>query len=133
MPVPQHGPVTRAITAMRTEPTPPRRGFLRGLLTLPLIGGGVTLIGAPSAVAEPVTRHLLERYSEWLRIERNSVHDELFPDSDPEMRPVSAMWFRQGPKSEFHIPRAPAAWNNPTPASTRAALVLSAVGADWRA
>ena len=26
-----------------------RRSFLRGLVTLPLIGGGVTLIGAPSA------------------------------------------------------------------------------------
>ena len=41
-----------------------RRGFLRGLTTLPLIGGGVALIGAPSAVAEPVTRSMLETYSE---------------------------------------------------------------------
>jgi len=30
-----------------------RRGFLRALAGLPLIGGGVTLVGAPTAVAEP--------------------------------------------------------------------------------
>ncbi len=38
-----------------------RRGFLRGLATLPLIGGGVTLIGNPTrAAAEPVTEDLLQ-------------------------------------------------------------------------
>lgn len=35
-----------------------RRGFLRGLVSLPLIGGGVTLIGAPTAAATPVTPDL---------------------------------------------------------------------------
>ncbi len=39
-----------------------RRGFLRGLVTLPLIGGGVTLIGNPTAAAEPVTKELLVNY-----------------------------------------------------------------------
>lgn len=33
-----------------SEPLP-RRGFLRGLVSLPLIGGGVTLIGRPAAMA----------------------------------------------------------------------------------
>ncbi len=31
-----------------------RRGFLRALTTLPLIGGGIPLIDAPSAVAAPL-------------------------------------------------------------------------------
>ena len=37
-----------------------RRGFLRGLAHLLLIGGGVTLIGNPTAAAEPVTEELLD-------------------------------------------------------------------------
>ena len=47
-----------------------RRGFLRGLAHLPLIGGGVTLLGNPTAAAEPVTEELLDSYSEWLHYER---------------------------------------------------------------
>lgn len=43
-----------------------RRGFLRGLTRLPLIGGGVALIGAPTAVAEPLTPALLDSYEAWL-------------------------------------------------------------------
>ena len=43
-----------------------RRTFLRGLATLPLIGGSVALIGKPTAAAVPVTDALLERYTSWL-------------------------------------------------------------------
>ena len=43
-----------------------RRGFLRGLTTLPLIGGSVALIGKPSAVAVPVSDELRTRYLGWL-------------------------------------------------------------------
>ena len=46
-----------------------RRSFLRGLATLPLIGGGVTLIGNPTAAAVPVTDMLLQRYGLFLAIE----------------------------------------------------------------
>ena len=52
-----------------------RRGFLRGLTTLPLIGGSVALIGAPSAVAASVTPGMLATYSAWLDIERRALHD----------------------------------------------------------
>jgi len=45
---------------------PGRRGFLRNLVTLPLIGGGVTLIGNPTRAAEPVTPDLLDSYNAWL-------------------------------------------------------------------
>ena len=46
-----------------------RRTFLRGLAALPLIGGGVTLIGNPTAAAVPVTDALCDRYVEWLATE----------------------------------------------------------------
>lgn len=109
-----------------------RRGFLRGLVSLPLIGGGVTLIGSPTAVAEPVTRQLLERYSEWLRMERNSIHQELFPGCDQFALWCSASAARYRPEQEFYIPPAPASWEQAASASTRAALVLSTVGCNWR-
>ena len=55
-----------------------RRGFLRGLTTLPLIGGGVTLIGNPTKAAEPVTSHLLDCYDTWLFYERRFLRFERF-------------------------------------------------------
>ena len=39
-----------------------RRAFLRGLASLPLIGGGLTLIGNATAAAVPVTRELMHGY-----------------------------------------------------------------------
>ncbi|MBN6824009.1 hypothetical protein JRF84_31075 [Methylobacterium organophilum] len=112
-----------------------RRGFLRGLTTLPLIGGGVTLIGAPTAVAEPTTRELLRAYDAWLHFERCSLKAEyeggyrrddvmvwsLQPDGTPyDLLPMDT------PGSRFHMaePRRGAA--------DRAALVLATVGCDWR-
>ena len=50
-----------------------RRGFLRGLVSLPLIGGGVTLIGRPTASAVPVTDALFERYYAWVAWEHAEV------------------------------------------------------------
>ncbi len=56
-----------------------RRSFLRGLTTLPLIGGGIALIGAPSAVAQPVSTGLLMAYDEWLFMERRMLCLEQCP------------------------------------------------------
>ncbi|KQP89393.1 hypothetical protein [Methylobacterium sp. Leaf117] len=39
-----------------------RRGFLSGLAALLLIGGGVSLIGRPTAVAAPVTDQMMTHY-----------------------------------------------------------------------
>src|SRR5215203_3733402 len=55
-----------------------RRGFLRGLVSLPLIGGGVTLIGSPTAAAVPVTKELLDSYDAWLFYERRYLHFERY-------------------------------------------------------
>jgi hypothetical protein len=50
-----------------------RRGFLRGLVSLPLIGGGVTLIGSPSAAAVPITGGMVATYLAWLHFEQRYV------------------------------------------------------------
>ena len=98
-----------------------RRGFLRGLVSLPLIGGGVTLIGSPSAVAEPASLHLLSEYESWLGIEHSRVARELRPGTD------HAGWRLYGPAHDWHLRAC-----RDVPPSTRAALVLAAVGCDWR-
>ena len=111
-----------------------RRGFLRGLTTLPLVGGGVALIGAPSAVALPVTDELLDNYDAWLDCERRYLMWERHR-SDPANRwrvgyvgPHGQLFDyvpMDNPGSKYH-------WLNPVPASSRAALVLSAVGCAWQ-
>jgi len=118
-----------------------RRGFLSGLVSLPLIGGGVTLIGAPTAVAEPCSLPLLQAYSNWLAHEFGETLIELAPFTHPDRdvlpqfydyaRQHAREWCednptltRSGRVSFQHAPTlAP---------STRAALVLSAVGSNWR-
>lgn len=100
-----------------------RRGFLRGLTTLPLIGGGLTLIGAPSAVAEPITERLLAEYANWAAFEHYRAQVELHGSMERN-------WYTlHGPAYEWHREMSGA---NARPPSTRAALVLAAVGCDWR-
>jgi len=53
-----------------------RRGFLRQLCGLPMLGGGVALLGAPTAVAEPVTSGMLDAYRSFLIGELNLVERE---------------------------------------------------------
>jgi hypothetical protein len=96
-----------------------RRGFLRSLVSLPLIGGGVTLIGQPAAAAVPVTRELLESYNSFLALERRAVIIELHGRDhvyvDPNTPGAMCFWRSYG---EPEIP----------PPSARAAVVLAAVG-----
>ena len=54
----------------------PRRGFLRQLCHLPLIGVGVALLGAPTANAEPVTPDLREAYRRWLCLKHALLLEE---------------------------------------------------------
>lgn len=110
-----------------------RRGFLRGLASLPLIGGGLTLIGQPTAAAVAVTPGLLERYSAWLAVEYGESLIELAPYRQPDKAYAEAdrQWARewcqnsgalQDPaRSRFHRPPAFAP-------STRAAVILSTAG-----
>jgi hypothetical protein len=122
-----------------------RRGFLRDLATLPLIGGGVTLIGSPTAVAAPITESLLDSYDAWLEFERRILQWERYRNTEMNYRLhqpfVMQMYDREGkPKGPAtagdYIPAAnPGAQyhrGGEAPASARAALVLSAVGCNWR-
>lgn len=114
-----------------------RRDFLGGLVSLPLIGGGVTLIGQPSAVAEPVTIDMLEAYKTWLFYERRSLawnmarhprytayykglsQKKIYSKIEPSC--VYA-----GESGSFH------SYDGTNPPESRAALVLTTVGCDWR-
>lgn len=109
-----------------------RRGFLRQLASLPLVGGGVALIGQPSAVAEPVTEDLLYAYESWLSYEHDRICEEHYGHSLARDA-VRQRWFI-GPAYDWHrgpLGRPYHQWNSPT-AGSRAALVLSTVGCDWR-
>lgn len=116
-----------------------RRGFLRGLTTLPLLGGSIALIGQPTAADVPVTHELRDRYIAWLAnehaaalFERDSDCYRLGPDS---VRMCSDWHFARVRMPMSWFPTAPdiersTAYSLP---SGRAALVLSAVGLDRRA
>lgn len=113
-----------------------RRFFLRGLASLPLIGGGVTLIGNPTAAAVPVTPHLLDTYTAWLDLERSWLDWERYgPDGrgervwcDPNMRvvwqdPLTKQCWRSTPAMRCFDHRN---------AVSRAAVILSAAGMPLR-
>ena len=96
-----------------------RRSFLRGLASLPLIGGGVTLIGSPTAAAVPVTPELMTTYAEWLDLERwRTLRDlygpKLAMEAERHHRVYGDIW-------DWHT------YDKAAPTS-RAAIVLSAVG-----
>ena len=115
-----------------------RRGFLRGLTTLPLIGGGVSLIGNPTQAAEPVTSHLLNCYDTWLHYERRFLRFERFGPNgdyggwDDRFQIIDTMTGRTFDYVTLaHAGGRYHSMDTPQP-STRAAVVLSAVGCDWR-
>ncbi|WP_420604454.1 hypothetical protein [Methylobacterium sp.] len=114
-----------------------RRGFLSGLATLPLIGGSVALIGAPSASAEPLTKALVDSYDAWLEYERRFLQWELCGNRETvERLPLPYRSGLVGWETFDMIPHGNRGANfhgpDTAPASSRAALVLSAVGCDWR-
>ena len=97
-----------------------RRGFLRGLAGLPLVGGAVTLIGQPTAAAVPATPELLEAYRNWLHMERRMLAWEM-AEGDPRAFDVLMHQFRPNDVGALFHDDAP-------PPSTRAAVILSTAG-----
>lgn len=109
-----------------------RRGFLRGLTTLPLIGGSVALIGSPKGVAGAPSEACLHSYLAWLHYEQRAVHDHLWPG----YRQASGMGYvpLDNAGANFHF--AALQGNSDWPrigmeAAARAPVVLAAVGCHW--
>ncbi len=109
-----------------------RRAFLRGLASLPLIGGGVTLIGNPTAAAVPTTPQLLDAYNDWLDLERSWLLMERYGN----VRAVQtsedgfeAVWRdrKTGKCWTYNNATSFAGFDHRHPAS-RAAVILSAAG-----
>lgn len=97
-----------------------RRGFLRGLTALPLVGGSVSLIGSPTKADVPITRELLENYNTWLDLERRWLAWERCGDDKSQFDMLYRYVLMDCPAGSFHP-------SSGQP-STRAAMVLSAVG-----
>lgn len=107
-----------------------RRTFLRGLASLPLIGGGVTLIGNPTAAAVLVSSDLLAVYDQFLFYERQFLLRELYGHlSHDDLREVARIVPVNTSADRFHFPRE-GSWRDQPQPSTRAAVVLAAAGVD---
>lgn len=112
-----------------------RRGFLRALAAVPLLGGGLKLFGEPTAAAVPVSADLLRRYLIFLGKEQQAARVEL------EL--IRSPWFfeREGYSLTDSRTWRAGAWWTEIPAdhdvdrlvtraraSARAAVVLGAAG-----
>ena len=114
-----------------------RRGLLWRLASLPLVGGSVAVLGDPVASAVPVTDQLLNRYDAWLEIERAHLRIERFGDARQGSRSQFELVWHDVEKGEiFDFDRVSLIGSGhrrgEPPPSTRAAIILSAVGCDWR-
>ena len=88
---------------------------------------GERRIGNPTGAAEPVTPELLDAYSEWLFYERRLLCEERAPGGNWE-----GFVPQNTGAARFHFPTVPGGWRSAPQPSTRAAVVLSAVGCEWR-
>jgi hypothetical protein len=114
----------------------PRRGFLRQLCGLPLIGGGLSLIGAPTATAEPGTPEMLSVDKLWLHFEHRA-----WPTKWPASIAIEATitratrYIEANAGMEWHfrqanIPRAVGKelQNSPRPAPRSCSALSAAIG-----
>lgn len=113
----------------------PRRGFLARLAALPLVGGSVALIGQPSSVAGQATPEMIEAYKTWLALELRFLTWRMAEDpyflrsyrldarADRKERSDTILGY------EWYVGDSGKAHDDPY---QHAALVMSAVGCDWR-
>lgn len=110
-----------------------RRSFLRGLATLPLIGGSVAILGRPTAAAVPVTPELLNGYKWWLHTEHRMLCYEMTGFDEARAKEAERAFYTDHPAVDWHFQWSNpdgwmAGWNDASQPSSRAAVVLSAVG-----
>jgi len=106
-----------------------RRGFLRSLASLPLVGGSVTLIGSPTRADVPVTDDLLHTYDTFLDFERRYLNWERARGDRETFRGLMGHTYLQNPAASFDY----AGQRGGLGPSDRAALILSAAGCGWEA
>ncbi len=110
-----------------------RRGFLRGLAALPLIGGSVAILGKPTQAAVPVTIDLMQSYQAWLHYEHRMLSYEMAGYDVRLAQGIEGCTHMNNPGADYHF-RQPytgrplTGWPDAPQPSTRAAVVLSAVG-----
>ena len=110
-----------------------RRSFLRGLASLPLIGGSVAILGQPTAAAVPVTRDLINSYKSWLFMEHRMLSYEM-ADYRPDLaKEIERCDWHGTPGSQWHFQWGRegarlAGWLEAPQPSTRAAVIPSAAG-----
>jgi len=110
-----------------------RRSFLRGLAALPLIGGSVAILGKPTQAAVPVTMDLMQSYHAWLHYEHRMLSYEMAGYDVRLAQGIEGCTHMNNPGADYHF-RQPytgrplAGWPEAPQPSTRAAVVLSAVG-----
>ena len=110
-----------------------RRSFLRGLASLPMIGGGVTLIGNPTAAAVPVTRDLINSYKSWLFMEHRMLSYEMAGYDSALAHDIERVSWAGSPGDTWHFQWGRegarlAGWLEAPQPSSRAAVILSAAG-----
>ncbi|MCW6511534.1 hypothetical protein [Lichenifustis flavocetrariae] len=109
-----------------------RRGFLRALAALPLVGGGVKLIGEPTAAAVPVTEGLMLKYATFLAHEHREAMFQYMRmtaasdrDRDRTTRRLVPMeWYPEDDQIHGLLQTVEPA--------KRAAIILSAAGVPFR-
>lgn len=99
-----------------------RSGVLRGLATLPLIGGSVTLIGSPTCATAPAAPGTLTTCAAWRPFERRALVLGCFGRQRGDMTRFT------NPGSRFHAWSGPDAAGPGLDARSRAAIVPAAVG-----
>lgn len=111
-----------------------RRSFLRGLASLPLIGGSVAILGQPTAAAVPITDDLMQSYKSWLHMEHRMVSYELARYDTGLAQAIERYHSCNTPGDRWHFQwayegsRGPAGWIDAPQPSARAAIILSAAG-----
>ena len=108
-----------------------RRTFLRGLASLPLIGGSVAILGQPTAAAVPVTDRLLDSYQAWLTYERDWLVWERFGAEELERTRMPAVVWRDPETGRCYDAIKvdnPGGSFDHKGAAHRAAVILSAAG-----